>query len=162
MILDLLDLFGGVSKTLPFKHTFDADGLYRDIKKCTVNAEGQIRNFAGYVVLTAGINVKAQVVCGRCCKEFETELCLDIEQKLTDKLENEEDEFILVEAAKLDLEDFLRSSIILELPARFVCSGDCKGLCPKCGISLNDSQCSCNKKDIDPRLAVLSDFFEEE
>ncbi|PKM62010.1 MAG: nucleic acid-binding protein, partial [Firmicutes bacterium HGW-Firmicutes-21] len=85
------------------------------------------------------------------------------ENKLTDKLENEDnDEFILVENGLFDVSEFVQGSITLELPSRFMCSEDCKGLCPKCGHNLNESLCSCDKREIDPRLAILSEYFGDE
>ena len=34
-------------------------------------------------------------------------------------------------------------------------------ICPKCGTDLNTEQCNCSKKEIDPRLEVLKNFFEK-
>ena len=36
---------------------------------------------------------------------------------------------------------------------------DIKAECPKCGVNLNEVQCDCPTKEIDPRLAVLKDLF---
>jgi len=41
-----------------------------------------------------------------------------------------------------------------------LCDEDCKGLCPKCGQDLNQGQCGCVTKEIDPRLAVLQKFLD--
>ena len=45
----------------------------------------------------------------------------------------------------LDLYEAVRTAILLELPTRFLCKEDCKGLCPVCGINLNKNSCSCQK-----------------
>ena len=37
---------------------------------------------------------------------------------------------------------------------------DCKGLCPKCGKNLNQGDCGCVVKEVDPRLAVLQKFLD--
>ena len=93
---------------------------------------------------------------------FDTRISFDTENKITDKLENgDDDEFIIAENSSLDLERFIREGIILDLPQKLLCGADCKGLCFKCGRNLNQSECSCDRRDIDPRLAVLSEFFDD-
>ena len=53
----------------------------------------------------------------------------------------------------------LRDDILLELPTKFLCKPDCKGLCSQCGQNLNLGDCGCNQRRIDPRLEVLQQFF---
>jgi len=160
--LDLHDLLAGSIKSMPFSLRQDAVGLSTDIKSGTVDATGEIINFSGYILLTAKIVLTSQVVCGRCNCVFNTELSFDIEQKITDNLENSDnDEFILIEDGMFDISEFVESSMLLEMPSRFLCSQECLGLCSKCGCNLNESRCSCDDKEIDPRLAVLSKYFDK-
>lgn len=162
MILDLVGLLGGAELSIPFNCSIKADGLSPDIMSGTANAEGNIRNFSGYILLNADIKLKAQVICARCGNDFDTVFSFSTEQKLTNKLENQEnDEFLIIENGSFDITEYVSESILLELPSKFICKDDCKGLCLKCGKNLNDSLCSCDKRDIDPRLAVLSDYFKE-
>jgi uncharacterized protein len=49
---------------------------------------------------------------------------------------------------------------LLELDTKNLCSDDCRGLCPGCGVNLNEGQCRC-KKEIDPRLAKLAQLLEQ-
>ena len=76
---------------------------------------------------------------------------------------NEEDngDFIVLSGNLLDLDDLATSDILLELPSVVYCREDCKGLCPKCGTTLNEKDCGCVLKQPDPRLAILSEFFKE-
>ena len=43
----------------------------------------------------------------------------------------------------IDLEDDLRQEILLNLPLRLLCKEDCRGLCLKCGVNLNNEKCEC-------------------
>ncbi len=43
----------------------------------------------------------------------------------------------------------------LALPAKPLCSPDCRGLCPHCGRNRNTQKCICPPEAGDPRLAVL-------
>jgi len=56
----------------------------------------------------------------------------------------------------LVLEDVLREQALLTLPVRTLCQPDCKGLCPRCGRSLNSEPCTCEVKPADPRWSALS------
>lgn len=55
---------------------------------------------------------------------------------------------------KIDLEPLIREQFVLAVPFAPLCSEDCKGLCPQCGIDRNTGTCNC-EKPIDPRLAAL-------
>ena len=59
---------------------------------------------------------------------------------------------------QLDIDELVRTDIVLNLPFVFLCREDCKGICAGCGKMLNYENCIC-EKEIDPRLAVLDDFF---
>jgi uncharacterized protein len=60
---------------------------------------------------------------------------------------------------EIDIADLVRESLLLAQPLKKLCKEECKGLCPKCGINLNVSTCSCNKEIMDPRLMVLQQFL---
>jgi uncharacterized protein len=54
----------------------------------------------------------------------------------------------------IDLEPLVREQFVLAVPYAPLCSEDCRGLCPQCGINRNQSSCSCEGLG-DPRLAGL-------
>jgi uncharacterized protein len=43
----------------------------------------------------------------------------------------------------IDIDQDIREEIILDYPVNPLCRPDCKGLCPKCGGSLNEGGCTC-------------------
>jgi uncharacterized protein len=57
------------------------------------------------------------------------------------------------------LDEIVTEDVFLNLPAKFLCSDDCKGMCFKCGKDLNSGSCSC-EKDIDPRLEALKQLLD--
>lgn len=59
---------------------------------------------------------------------------------------------------QIDLDPILREQVLLALPMDAVCREDCKGLCSQCGQNLNEQQCACDQKVIDPRLAALKNI----
>lgn len=56
------------------------------------------------------------------------------------------------------LEDVLQEQVILALPVKLVCSLECKGLCPHCGLNLNLESCECVSVIGNPRWAALEDI----
>jgi uncharacterized protein len=59
----------------------------------------------------------------------------------------------------LDLEPALRDAIVLVLPLAPLCSGDCEGLCPECGVRLVEAGPSHDHGDaVDPRWARLREL----
>ncbi|HVE86132.1 MAG TPA: DUF177 domain-containing protein [Myxococcales bacterium] len=55
----------------------------------------------------------------------------------------------------IDLDPIVQEQVLLALPVSVLCKDECKGLCPVCGQDLNEAECGCERKVVDPRLAVL-------
>ena len=47
----------------------------------------------------------------------------------------------------VEINDDIRQELFLNLPTRLLCQKDCKGLCIKCGVNLNNEQCKCLHKE---------------
>lgn len=62
------------------------------------------------------------------------------------------------EGEAITLEDVLKEQVILALPAKTLCSDECKGLCPQCGHNRNTEDCHCEVEFKDPRWAALGDI----
>jgi uncharacterized protein len=76
-----------------------------------------------------------------------------------DEAENvETDDTYGYEGEELDMLPLLRERLLLAIPYAPLCKPDCLGLCSQCGANLNDSECGCDRKVIDPRLAALKSF----
>ena len=61
----------------------------------------------------------------------------------------------------IDLEERVLEAIVIEIPIKVLCSEDCKGLCPHCGINLNkypDHVCPYLERKESP-FAVLKEKF---
>ncbi|HEU5060278.1 MAG TPA: DUF177 domain-containing protein [Kofleriaceae bacterium] len=71
------------------------------------------------------------------------------------EVDDEDMDVYSYEGEEVDLEPLLREQLILAVPFAPLCSEDCKGLCPVCGIDLNTGSCTCDRTPIDPRWAAL-------
>lgn len=61
----------------------------------------------------------------------------------------------------IDLEEPIKQIVYLSMPMKALCKGDCKGICPMCGINLNTGKCECNDFVIDPRLEKLKTLLRD-
>jgi uncharacterized protein len=62
----------------------------------------------------------------------------------------------------LDLGAWARDALALALPAVLLCREDCAGLCPVCGVALNDAGPDhAHEQSMDPRWAKLSELHFE-
>ena len=129
-----------------------------------VRLEGEVSDDAGAITLSATVYAHVTTRCARCGKPVEYDKETDVEFLLVKELEGEEedlrDDVYLVESDVVELDDILIPELILDMEMAVVCDENCKGLCPKCGKNLNQGECGCVVKEVDPRLAVLQKFLD--
>lgn len=58
----------------------------------------------------------------------------------------------------IDIMSLVRQTLALTEDIQFLCSPDCKGLCPHCGKDLNEGPCKCRPENLSP-FAVLKGKF---
>ena len=160
MFIQLEAIFNGGVERLPLDYEFDFSkeelgGVFPFTTP--VILKGEIRNTAGIVTIEAKAEFSMEVTCDRSAEDKKPEFTVDVEHGLVASLNHEDnDDYILLEDMKLDVEQLTLEDIYLALPGKFLCKEDCKGLCSECGANLNESSCDC-KKPIDPRWAALFD-----
>lgn len=121
-----------------------------------VIVKGCIKNRSSIVTLAYKASLNLHTFCDRCLTEFDKPIEFSFEYTLVRELQDSDmDGYILVESDFLDVGELCESDIVLNLPLKFLCKDDCKGLCTVCGKNLNQSDCDCLKQQIDPRLAAL-------
>lgn len=124
-----------------------------------VRVKGRISNNTGVVSIKADARFDYSAPCDRCAAQAEKKTIVPVEHFFACSLNNEDnDDYILVEDMRLDLDELIYSDVFLSLPSKFLCSDDCKGLCGSCGKNLNEGSCEC-KKSADPRWDILNSLF---
>ena len=59
------------------------------------------------------------------------------------------------DASEVDLSEPIREELVLAAPTYTLCDPDCRGLCPRCGVDLNETTCECAVEEPDPRWDAL-------
>lgn len=164
MLLDLRRVFVEEIKELPFSGSFsmsdtEISGSYPFVSP--VSYTGKVTAFAGEARMEAEVTFTFEIPCDRCLEPIRSEYCYRFSHGLVRTLNQEDNnDYIQVEDEKIDVDELLRADILLELPSKFLCKPDCKGLCSQCGKNLNEGDCGCNKTRIDPRLEVLQQLIQ--
>ncbi len=106
-----------------------------------------------------------EVICARCLDPVQhlVELTFDLVYRpistMTRGDEFEvprgEEEIGFYHGGGLLLEDVAKEQVLLSLPMKSICCGDCRGLCPTCGRNLNRKSCDCSARKVDPRWEGL-------
>ena len=95
--------------------------------------------------------------CARCLIEVNRHMSESFSREILsegDKF-SEDVGVLIVNDRIIDTEAILLESLFINLEPNVICNENCKGLCPKCGINLNEEECDCNLNEIDPRLEKL-------
>ena len=103
---------------------------------------------SGRLIVRGKISAAMSCRCSRCAKWEAT--TAEVDDFLVALEVGEEDEVV-------DLTPEMREAIILALPDYPICRDSCKGLCPHCGVDLNEKTCDCHPPE-DNRWSGLDGF----
>lgn len=136
---------------------------YRFAQPLTIT--GEIYNNGQTLTLDAHVKGTMQTECSRCLKEINVDVDFDIEEFLSraeEGKDTDEEEVILFDGHEVELDDIVLDRFKMNLEGSYLCSEDCKGLCPMCGHDLNEGDCGCNREYIDPRWQALADILKQQ
>ena len=166
MVVDVTPLLRGEVKRLDIDYLLSPeqlDGIFFD---SDARVTGCITDNAGYMRLKLKAELSYHGECARCLAPVDGVFSLDFERTVVtegtlteQQLDEMSDEYVVLNEGELDVDEPLREELLLGFPTRLLCSEDCPGLCPKCGKPKREGDCGCSDREIDPRLAVLKNFF---
>ncbi|HOT05924.1 MAG TPA: YceD family protein [Atribacter sp.] len=127
-----------------------------------------VTNCGSGLLLEGQIKTALILPCSRCLEPFiyKVEAPLKLEFRNLDRITRASDfeaeaksaddmYYYHEEDAVIDIEGGVIEALLVHFPMKPICSEGCQGLCPICGINLNQNHCDCKKNNIDPRLAAL-------
>ncbi|SDJ27645.1 uncharacterized protein SAMN05444157_2596 [Frankineae bacterium MT45] len=172
LVLDTRDLGRRPGAMLPLQRRVPAPaGLALDLvgvaEGAILTLDLQMQSVTEGVLITGTVSAPIQGECGRCLEAIDDELAVEIcemfayPESTTDDT-SEEDEVYRVVDDLLDLEPVVRDVVVLGLPMTPLCRPDCAGLCPTCGVALDDLPADHTHETVDPRWAALAAFATEE
>lgn len=87
--------------------------------------------------------------CGSLGRGVEEEHELGVDELDVDFLDEE----------RIDVPGLVRENVLLALPVQPLCREGCRGLCPYCGVNLNEGTCRCSPIGLDPRWRDLESLL---
>jgi len=118
------------------------------------------------VVAEGKINALTELSCSRCLDPYWQPVDLGFTEIFSshpvDKAEIDLGEQPLPADGSIDLTPIIRDYASLDIPIRHVCKVECKGLCPTCGVNLNQEDCGHKQEHIDPRMEGLRALLEKD
>ena len=163
---EAMQVAGGVfTKEFPYEpEEFSyAGSTYRFLKKEPVKLT--VTNLGGRKVkIELEGEVTLSLPCDRCLREVAETISFQTEREVDFSKSDEEraaelDETNFIDGYDLDVDAFVCEEILLGFPMKVLCQEDCKGICKVCGANLNEGECGCDRTELDPRMSVIRDIF---
>jgi uncharacterized protein len=133
----------------------------------SAQVQGRIERNGQEIDLVGELMAQVDLACDRCLKtirfpiqaSFEAGFVPAVDWRASPEHELREDDLKLstFDGETIDLTELAREEILLAIPGHVLCSETCKGLCPVCGGDLNQVDCKCTERQVDPRWAALKD-----
>ncbi len=139
-------------------------GIEDDILTETIPIQLSISPVGNDFRVVGSLSVPTQESCDRCLVEFKEDITTNFEVIIASHdsslSESDEVEVLVLNPGQLevDLGPIIRDSIAVERSMKNLCSKDCNGICPHCGINLNNEDCSCSDETTDERWAPLKNI----
>ncbi|MDX2379832.1 MAG: DUF177 domain-containing protein [Acidimicrobiia bacterium] len=112
------------------------------------------------IIAVGAVSARWASGCRRCLRDLNEVLVIEVDE--LHQIEVTDPDAFAIENRRLDLAPMVRESVLLELAADRLCRRDCAGLCPECGIDLNDGACGCDTEVVDDRWAALDALVVDE
>lgn len=129
-----------------------------------VAVAGTAINAGAYLDLQVRLDGRAGMLCGRCAERYEDSFSFDVDLRFARQPDPDQD-IMDFSGEWIDLDPYFTTEIVSRLPIQRLCSRDCKGLCPVCGVNLNQASCDCiieEDEDTQNPFQVLKDFVDDD
>ncbi|BDT88329.1 DUF177 domain-containing protein [Nocardia cyriacigeorgica] len=115
------------------------------------------------VLITGTVSAPLTGECSRCLEPFDDEIELSLTElfaypdSATEQTTSEDEVYRMADDL-IDLEPVIVDALGVELPLQPLCTPDCAGLCPECGVRMAIAGSDHGHEILDPRWAGLAKF----
>ena len=148
LLVDFRDLQRGPVETVgtvpPDDETLQGLGL--DLAR-PLDVRGKLQTTSeGDVFWRGQLRGEARGTCRRCLIDVTQPISAEVDALFSadpDAVDDPGVYFLAPKATQVDLRPVVREEIALAVPAYFLCREECAGLCPRCGVDLNQGPHEC-------------------
>jgi uncharacterized protein len=118
-----------------------------------MHVEMELQKHPDHLRVLGEIKGSLQVSCSRCLSLFEWQLNEPVDIFLVPEgqapkeeeteLETEDLDYDFFDGEVIEIDQLIAEQIFLALPFKVLCQEACRGLCPRCGVNLNEEPCKC-------------------
>nr|WP_051998734.1 DUF177 domain-containing protein [Gordonia rhizosphera] len=143
----------------PEKIGLDMIGIPADSE---VDLDLRLESVTEGVLVTGTVSGETEGQCARCLEPLDGTVTVFLTElfaypdSTTDQTTDADDMHRVIDD-RIDLEQSIIDAVAMELPMAPLCSEDCPGLCPECGVRLAVAEADHSHEIIDPRWAALRD-----
>ncbi|MFE3443772.1 YceD family protein [Nocardia sp. NPDC059180] len=167
-VLDVRNLGRGAGSMRELHRTVTTtDRLGLDLVAIPVGAEVELdlrlQSVSEGVLITGTVSAPLTGECSRCLESFDDEIELSLTElfaypdSATEQTTSEDEMYRMVDDL-IDLEPVIVDALGLALPLQPLCTPDCAGLCPECGVRMAIAGSDHGHEILDPRWAGLANF----
>ncbi len=143
------------------EHIFEAEPSKIGLDKRfggTVRVKAVLDKSLRQICLEADISAEGTFICDRCLVDFKRQIAKSYtmvyifsDRSTVDLKKDEEIQALSPDTSYIDLDEDVRQYILLAVPQKLLCSEECLGICPVCGVNRNSKKCNCSIKAPDSR-----------
>ncbi len=141
------------------------DGLSFEITS-PLDIKGSCMYTGETFIVKGSIAVDYITQCDRCTKPISGRLGIAFEEEFASREDENHPDRYLYKGDDIIIDKMVKDNIYLSAPIQYLCSSDCRGLCPQCGADLNKEDCGCRVEQMDDEVnnpfAVLKDMLRDD
>ena len=128
-----------------------------------IAVKGEVVGSSETVGVEAVVTATVHSRCARCLEAVSLPISAEMQAVFARQPDPNDPDQYAFEGYTVDPSEAVKDALVLQLPMRFLCREDCRGLCPKCGVNLNTGSCSCREgeDDVNP-FSVLRSIVEND
>lgn len=148
LILDVSRALANPGQSYPFEGTAELpemDVLDDVIRFEGIRVKGTFTGSGESVSVLGEITARVNAHCARCMAEVSQMITVPVNEVFTKTPDPNDPDLYPLNGHTVEFSELVKDALLLEMPMRFVCGEDCKGLCPVCGVNRNVQRCTCQE-----------------
>jgi uncharacterized protein len=151
------------------------EGLYEKADGSPVSIDLLLESSPDGIRVRGHIGGRLTLECTRCLELYQHVIDIPVDEfyckptlplliggEREEEVEIPREESYILDGEMADLNQLINDLVMLSIPMKHLCDEGCKGLCPFCGINLNQERCECREEHVDPRLEKLKQWLDRE
>lgn len=148
MLMDVSLALKNPGQSYPFETTVEIEPMVvldDPVRFTSVCLKGTFTGAGDSVRMTGTITADVESRCALCLEPVTTQVEAEVDVSFVKDADPEDDEAFPLNGYRVDVQPVAEEALVLEIPMRFLCSEDCKGICPVCGANRNIAPCTCQE-----------------